>query len=248
MADLNNKEATPAPQGQQQATPQPAVKIDIAGQASQMAGKATQFAGQASQVAGNVQGSVDQAKKAADQVSGQLKGGVEQLKKVDVTKMFQAAAGQPAVTQYEKLLGGVSYIPLAPIGTLVIKGDSNFIRLHGRQSLVLTAIFFLCLFLYLLPFIGVWLAGVIQFATLILGAFSMYQALVGNWWKIPILGDIAEMIPIGFFVQIAKEAVTGQPQEAAVTEEKPAAETPPPAPAQEPPAAPTPPSTPPATG
>jgi uncharacterized membrane protein len=201
MADLNNQQSNSAPESQpQQPAPQVAAKVDIADQATQ--------------IAGNVQGSVDQAKKAAQDVSGQLMGGMDQLKKVDVTNMFKPASGQPAVTQYEKLLGGVSYIPLAPIGTLIIKGDSNYVKLHGRQSLVLTVIFILCIFLYVIPYIGVWLAGVIQFAIFVLGVFSMYQAFVGNWWKIPILGDIADMIPIGFFVQVAKEAVTGQPQKA----------------------------------
>jgi uncharacterized membrane protein len=167
---------------------------------------------------GGVEISANQAKKTAEQmagqVAGQLKGGMEQLKKVDVTKMFQSAAGQPAVTKYERLLGGISYIPLAPIGTLVLKGDSNYVKLHGRQSLVITGIFFLCLFIYIVPYIGVFLAGLIQFGMFVLGVFSMYQALIGNWWKIPLLGDISEAIPISFFIQAAKEVVTGQPQKA----------------------------------
>ena len=35
----------------------------------------------------------------------------------------------------------------------------------------------------------------------------MYHAFVGNWWKTPILGDIAEMIPVDIFVQTTRNAM-----------------------------------------
>jgi uncharacterized membrane protein len=148
----------------------------------------------------SISSSAEQAKKAATDLTGQ------------VSKMLKAAPNQPKVTTEEKLYGGLSYIPLAPIVTLMLKGDSGYVKLHGRQSLVLTGLFFVCIFFYLLPYLGLWLAGVIQFAVMVIGIFSMYQAFIGNWWKIPILGEIAELIPVGLFVQITKEAITGQVQ------------------------------------
>jgi uncharacterized membrane protein len=198
MADTENKQTNTPSQGEQQVVTSAPVE-----QVKQAADQMKQSAQQAGQVAGEVAG---QFKEGAQQVT-------DQLKNVDIQKMFKAAPGQPAVTQYERLLGGVSYIPFVPIVTLVLKGDSNYVKLHGRQSLAITIVFILCMFLYILPYVGFGLAGIVQFGLFILGIYSMYQALVGNWWKIPVLGDIAEMIPIGIFVAVAKEAITGQPKD-----------------------------------
>jgi len=182
----------------------------------------------ATQAAQNVQQGVQNAGQA---VTGGMQQGLDALKKAGVTDMFKAAENQPKVNAEEKMWAMVSYIPLVAILSLLIKPDSKFVRLHGRQGLILFGIFFVCIFLYLVPFIGALFGGLIQFAIFVLGVFSMYQALIGNWWKIPVLGDVAEMIPIDLFTTVAKEVVTG---EAAPQDQMPPIEQQPPA--QEPPA------------
>ena len=37
----------------------------------------------------------------------------------------------------------------------------------------------------------------------------MYQAFIGNWWKIPVLGDLAGLIPVEMFTKVTREAVMG---------------------------------------
>ena len=154
---------------------------------------------------------VEQAKPAAEQLKGGLKQGMEQLKQTGIAGMLKPAASQPKVTTEEKLWAGISYIPLVALAALVIKPDSGYVKLHGRQGLIIFLIFFFCIFVYLVPYIGPLFGGLIQFGLFITGLFSMYQAFIGNWWKIPVLGDLSEMIPIDMFAKVTKEVVTGQP-------------------------------------
>lgn len=140
-----------------------------------------------------------------------LQKGMEQLKQVNVQDFLKPKEGQPPVTSEEKLWGLISYIPLMAIIPLIIKPKSEYIRLHGRQGLMLFFIFFFCIFIYIVPFIGPLIGGLIQLGIFVVGIYSLYQAFIGNWWKIPILGDLAAQIPLDFFAQVTTEALTGQP-------------------------------------
>ncbi len=180
---------------------------------------------------------VEQAKQAAQQLAGGVLQGMDKLKQTGVTGMFQQVANQPKVTTEEKLWAGLSYVPLVALPALIIKPDSNYIKLHGRQGLLIFLIFFVCIFLYIIPYIGPFFGGLIQFAMFVLGLFSMYQAFIGNWWKIPVMGDIAEAIPVSMFTKVTKEVITGQaaPQTPEAAPEEKAGEVPAPAVSQEPP-------------
>jgi uncharacterized membrane protein len=173
----------------------------------------TQPADQGQQVAdqSSLQASAVQAQKDAGQLTGGFMQGMDKLKQTGVTGMFKKAENQPAVNMEEKLWAGISYIPLVAIVALIIKPESGFIKLHGRQGLLIFLIFFFCIFVYLVPFIGPLFGGLIQLALFVLGVFSMYQAFVGNWWKIPVIGDLAEVIPLSLFEKVTKEVITGQP-------------------------------------
>lgn len=127
-----------------------------------------------------------------------------------VTTLIKPAANQPSVTSDEKLWGFISYLPLiGSILALILKPNSDYIKLHGRQGLLVFIFFFFNIFIYLFPYIGPFLGILVHFGLILLAMFSMYQALIGNWWKIPVFGDIAEMIPIDLFVKVTREAVMG---------------------------------------
>ncbi len=128
---------------------------------------------------------------------------------IKVPEMLKTAQNQPPVTSDEKIWGLVSYIPLMALMALVLKPSSDFIKLHGRQGLLIFLIFFFSIFVYLVPFIGPLIGVIIHFAMIGIGLFSMYQAFVGNWWKIPVLGDISELIPVELFAKVTREAVVG---------------------------------------
>jgi len=128
---------------------------------------------------------------------------------IQVPEILKAAHNQPSVTSDEKIWGLVSYIPLMALMALVLKPSSDFIKLHGRQGLLIFLIFFFSIFIYLVPFIGPLIGVIIHFAMIGIGLFSMFQAFIGNWWKIPVLGDISELIPVELFAKVTREAVVG---------------------------------------
>jgi len=130
-----------------------------------------------------------------------------------VAQMATAApAGpQPSVTQEEKVWAALSYIPMVALVAFLIKPTSEFVKLHGKQGLLIFIIFFFSIFLYIiLPPLGPLLGGLIQLAMFVIGIFSIYQALMGNWWKTPVLGQIADIIPVSALTNVATQAITGQ--------------------------------------
>jgi uncharacterized membrane protein len=206
----NSNPAEPAsqPQSTEPKVMQPAGE-NPAQQSADTAQKAAEQGVEATKAA--AQQGVDAAKQAATQLTGGLQQGVSQLQNLDVKQMFKAASNQPKVTSEERMWAGISYIPLVALISLLSKPDSAYVKLHGRQGLLIFLVFFFCIFVYLIPFIGPLFGGLVQMTMFIAGLFSMYQAFIGNWWKIPVLGDIAEMIPIDMFTTVTTAAITGQP-------------------------------------
>jgi len=76
---------------------------------------------------------------------------------------------------------------------LVIEKENRFIRFHALQSIfVSVALFILNFFLTAVPIIG-WLIGILLTPLyLFLWIFMMWKAYQGKYFKLPLLGDIAE--------------------------------------------------------
>lgn len=138
-------------------------------------------------------------------------------------EILKTAGNQPSVSSEDKIWGLISYIPLMALMALVLRPSSDFIKLHGRQGLLIFLIFFFSIFVYLVPYIGPLIGAIIHFAMIGIGLFSMYQAFIGNWWKIPVLGEISELIPVEMFAKVTREAVMG-PKVAEEIEQKSAEE------------------------
>ncbi|QTD43340.1 DUF4870 domain-containing protein [Sporosarcina sp. Te-1] len=89
--------------------------------------------------------------------------------------------------------GALSYLFIIGIIFLFIEKENRFIRFHAFQSLFLAiAIFMIHIVLGFLPIIGLifsFLLSVLAFAIMLL---MMYQAYNGNYYKLPVIGDIAE--------------------------------------------------------
>ncbi|HMR01136.1 MAG TPA: hypothetical protein PKA32_01985 [Candidatus Gracilibacteria bacterium] len=160
---------------------------------------------------------------------------------VEPPEMLKKAADQPATKPEERVWALVSYIPMVALLALIMKPDSEFVKLHGRQGLLIFIIFFFNIFIYLVPFIGPVIGIIVHFGCMGIGLFSMYQAFIGNWWKIPVLGDVAKMLPVEAFTKVTRTAVmtekvddekraeesqTVEPEEAPSAEEMPMEEEP----------------------
>jgi len=75
----------------------------------------------------------------------------------------------------------------------VIEKDNKFVRFHAMQSIVVFGfLFILGLALSIMPFIGWFLAPILWIAELILWIVLMVKAYQGEYFKLPIAGDIAE--------------------------------------------------------
>ncbi|MBP7058469.1 hypothetical protein KBB06_03990 [Candidatus Gracilibacteria bacterium] len=216
--------AAPAEQPAVAATPVSPVQASqqAMDQAQQAMVQAQQTANQVGQQAQQVATQAQQTATAVGQQAQQLAGTASQAgaqAQQFVKDYLMPKANQPKVRTDEKLWAMASYIPLVSLASLVLMSGSEYVKLHGRQGLLMSIILLFSIILAIFPFIGLSLYGLIVFVLFILSLFSAYQALIGNWWKIPVLGDIAEMIPVTLFAQITKEAITGQ-----VSEQQPAAE------------------------
>ncbi|MFH1753346.1 MAG: hypothetical protein ABH875_04105 [Candidatus Omnitrophota bacterium] len=95
-----------------------------------------------------------------------------------------------------KIYAVIAYLGILCLVTLLLKKDNKFANFHGKQGLIL----FICemgaLIINIIPILGqlIWALSV-----LILGILSLVgivQALTGNYWKMPVIGDIAEKVSI----------------------------------------------------
>lgn len=87
-----------------------------------------------------------------------------------------------------KLWALLSYLGILVLIPLLAKKDSKFAQFHAKQGLVL----FIANLIWMIPLIG-WLIG---FVLLIAGLVAIIKVLMGQYWKIPVLGDFAQKINI----------------------------------------------------
>lgn len=89
--------------------------------------------------------------------------------------------------------GMLSYIFIIGIVFLFIEKDNRFIRYHAFQSLFLAvAVFLINIVLGFLPIIGLIFSFLISLLAFAIMIFMMYQAYNGNYYKLPIIGEMAE--------------------------------------------------------
>ena len=152
---------------------------------------------------------VQQAGQAGIQKIGNVVGQIVQSKKDEVP--------QPPVSKDEKVYAAISYIPFVALISIIVKPDSAFVRLHAKQGLLLAIIFFFVgIFAAIVSLFGLigqilaFLLGLVPLATLIVDAYSMYLSFTGYWWKIPVLGTVADVIPVEWMAKSSKANITGQ--------------------------------------
>jgi len=89
-----------------------------------------------------------------------------------------------------KTVAAIGYIWILCFVPLLLKRDSKFAQHHGKQALVLFIVEVVVGFIVWIPFLG-WLLGL---ATLVLAIMGILQALQGNYWEMPIIGQFAKKI------------------------------------------------------
>lgn len=102
---------------------------------------------------------------------------------------------QPPVTDIEggKLYAALSYLGVLVLIPLLTQRNDSFVRFHAQQGLVILVGFILAVAAaQWIPVIGTLLFLLL----LIVDVIGLLQALMGRWWKIPIVGDIANKFKV----------------------------------------------------
>jgi len=74
-----------------------------------------------------------------------------------------------------------------------VEKKNKFVRFHAMQSIVVFGSFFVAnLVLLVLPVLGVIIGGLLSLLSLVLWILLMIKAYQGEFFKLPIAGDIAE--------------------------------------------------------
>lgn len=151
------------------------------------------------------------------QVQNLGQAGVEKMGNLVGQMMKPTQENQPAVSKEEKVYATIAYIPFVAFISIIIKPDSAYVRLHAKQGLLLSILFFfiglLAAVASLFGLIGQLLAfllGLVPLGCIITAVYSMYLAASGFWWKIPVLSSIADLIPVEWMAKTSKENITGQ--------------------------------------
>ena len=98
--------------------------------------------------------------------------------------------------QEGKVYAVIAYLGILCIIPLLLKKDNKFALFHGKQGLVLFIGEIGAAIVNIVPVLGqlIWVLAVLVFG--ILSLIGIIQALMSNYWKMPIIGDIAEKISI----------------------------------------------------
>lgn len=88
----------------------------------------------------------------------------------------------------------LSYLWILCLVPLILKKDNKFAMFHAKQGLVLFIGELVVSFVGMIPILGwlIFLAGTPIFG--VLSLIGIVQVLMGNFWKMPVAGDIAEKI------------------------------------------------------
>lgn len=101
----------------------------------------------------------------------------------------QPQGGPRNDVEENRVLAAVSYLWIVSIIALILKKDSKFVVWHAKQGLIL---FIASIIFSFIPFVG-WIANLLILVAVIVG---LVKALDRQWYKVPLIGDIAEKIKL----------------------------------------------------
>lgn len=98
--------------------------------------------------------------------------------------------GPPPETD-EKIIAVIGYLAFFFVVPFIVKPKSKFCMLHAKQS----AIMFFMWIIVLMVLVGVvWLGSILNLTLFALYVIAIYRAAIGDYWKIPVIGNMAEKI------------------------------------------------------
>ncbi len=98
--------------------------------------------------------------------------------------------------QEGKIFAVLAYLSILCLVPLLLKKDNKFALHHGKQGLVLFIGEVAVGILAWIPILGWVLAPIGSVIFIILSLTGIVQALMGNYWKCPVVSDIAKKFKI----------------------------------------------------
>lgn len=96
----------------------------------------------------------------------------------------------------DKFFAIISYISFFCIVSLLLKKDDKFVLYHAKQGLVLFLFEVLSGILTVVPFLGPLISTVGFVLFSLIALWGIFQVLMGNYARIPIISDIADKIKL----------------------------------------------------
>ena len=98
--------------------------------------------------------------------------------------------------QEGKIFAVIAYLWILCLVPLLLKKENKFALFHAKQGLVLFICEIALWIIGIIPFLGWFISVLGSLACGILALIGIIQALMGSYWKMPLLGDYAEKIKI----------------------------------------------------
>ena len=98
--------------------------------------------------------------------------------------------------QEGKIFAVLAYLSVLCLVPLLLKRGNKFAFHHGKQGLVIFIGEVAAGILAWVPFLGWVVAPIASLLFLVLSLIGIIQAVIGNYWKCPVVSDIAGKIKI----------------------------------------------------
>ncbi len=98
--------------------------------------------------------------------------------------------------QDAKIFALLSYLGILSLVPLLFKKDNKFALFHGKQGLVIFLGEVAATIVNVIPILGQIICVIAMFVFGALSLVGIVKVLMGEYWKIPIVSDIAEKIKI----------------------------------------------------
>ncbi len=109
-------------------------------------------------------------------------------------QQIQSVGGTDTVRDQDKIMLVLAYLGILSLIPLLTVKDSDFVKWHAKQGLVLGGGFFVVM--TILGFLGpLALANCVLFpGYLVLMVFGIMKAMAGTRWRIPLIADVADKL------------------------------------------------------
>lgn len=107
---------------------------------------------------------------------------------------IQPVGGGSEVRDQDKIMLILAYLGLLAIIPLVTVKDSEYVKWHAKQGLVLFGAAIVLSFLNVIPVVGQIVFCLGSLGVFVLSIMGIVKALAGQRWRMPLLADLADKI------------------------------------------------------